>query len=464
MHTVLVGFNYKTTQVESREKMYFPSNRLDEALNRLLNYPAINECVILSTCNRVEIYATSAEVDLAFESIIKFLEDFHSLPQELFVPYIYKKRCNEAVKHLFTVVSSLDSMIVGEYEILGQVKSAYENAQKANATKEFLNRLFQMAIVVGKRVRTETAIGKGAISVGSVAAGLIKEIFPDDLRLNVMLIGAGAVSELTANNLVSKVNCNITISNRSKSKAEEFAQKFEATCVDFEERNNYYGNQDVIVFSTGSQDFVITAGEVESLNLKKGRKVALIDLSVPRNIDPELGKFEGVYLNTIDDLESIIDSSMDERAREIVKAEGIIKDQEDKFIEWYNMQSIMPAMRQIKMEFASMQARLLETYTADLSGLSEVHREVVKRMMESYSDVIIKTIMLNLKEVTDPSTLHHLGDALQKSFKMHSQNDKSQLNGKEMHPHGEKIHHHHGEKMNPHSEAKCPYHEKVHHD
>ena len=342
-------------------------------------------------------------------------------------------------------------------------------------------------IPVGKRVRTETAIGKGAISVGSVAAGLIKEIFPADSKLNVMLIGAGAVSELTANNLISKVNCNITISNRSKTKAVEFAEKFNATCVDFEERNKFYGEQDVIVFSTGAQDYVITAAEAESLNLKKGRKIALIDLSVPRNIDPELGKLEGVFLNTIDDLESIIDSSMDERAREMVKAEGIIKEQEDRFIEWYNMQSIMPAMRQIKNEFANMQARLLETYTADLSGLSEVHREVVKSMMESYSDVIIKTIMLNLKEVTDPATLHHLGDALQKSFKMHSQNDKANPHGMGMshahgeghphgsgHPHGnghhnphaEKHHgekHHHDEKMNPHKDEKNPHHEKIHH-
>jgi len=419
MHTVLVGLNYKTTQVDNRGKMYFSSSKLDIALPVLITYPAINECVILSTCNRIEIYAITPNTDIGFKSIISFLSDFHKIPIENFLPYIYKKKCSEAVKHLFEVASSLNSMILGEYEILGQVKSAYEKAKSMNCTKEFINKLFQMAIVVGKRVRTETGIGKGAISVGSVAVSLIKDIFSNNTKLNVMLVGTGAVSELVATNLTDKVDCNITVTNRSNNKADEFAKKFNVHFVDYETKNQHYANQDVIVFSTGSQKFIIKDEEINSLNILKDKKVVLIDLSVPRNIDPALGKYEGVFLKTIDDLEVIIDSNREERLREIIKAQIIIKEVEGNFSDWYNMQSIMPVMREIKGEFNAIKDRLIETYSSKLLNLNQSQKEVIKNMMDSYSDTLIKTIMLNLKEVTDTSQLHHLSDTLKKTFKVH---------------------------------------------
>lgn len=416
MHTLLVGINYKTTQVDDREKISFSTIKLETALPLLASYPAINECVILSTCNRVEIYASSENVDVAFRSIISFLSDFHKLPKEAFVPFIYQKRCGAAVNHLFNVISSLDSMIVGEYEILGQVKTAYEKAQCMNVTKEFMNKLFQMAIVVGKKVRTDTAIGKGSISVGSVAVNLIKEIFPEDNQLNVMLVGAGVVAELTAANLVNKVKCNITVTNRSKHKAFEFAEKYNADVVDFELKDQCYARQDVIIFSTGAEEYILRNEELSLLNFKHGEKLVLIDLSVPRNIDPLLGEHEGIYLNSIDDLELIVDSSMDERTKEVLSAQEIIKEHEVKFYDWYNKQSIVPVMREIKREFNGMQTQLFETYGKELNGLTDTQREVIGKMMESYSDKIIKTIMMNLKEVTDPATLHHVGEVLMKTF------------------------------------------------
>jgi glutamyl-tRNA reductase len=419
MHTVLVGLNYKTTQIDNREKIYFSADRLDEALTSLVSYPAIRECVILSTCNRVEIYAVANNTDLAFQSIIQFISDFHGISQYVFLSFIYKKKCDEAVNHLFRVISSLDSMIVGEYEILGQVKTAYEKASNMKCTKEILNRIFQMAFEVGKRVRTETAIGKGAISVGSVATGLIKDIFPGEAKLNVMLIGAGVVAELTAKNLVAKINCNITITNRSSEKAEEFARIFNAECVEYDTKYEHYANQDVLVFSTSSQTFILKDEDVGFLQPGNGRRIALIDLSIPRNIDPMLSRREGIFLNTIDDLTSVVDTSVDERLKEMEKAEIIIKEQEVKFVEWYNMMAVIPVMRQIKQKFVSMQSRLMDTYSSDLSNLNDYQKDIVKKMMDNYSDAIIKTIMLNLKEVTDPATLHHLGDALKKTFKIH---------------------------------------------
>lgn len=434
MHTVLVGINYKTTHVDSREKMYFSSAKLEIALPLIVTYPAINECVILSTCNRIEIYAVTENVELAYKSIISFLSEFHKQPKSTFVPHLYYKRCGAAVNHLFNVISSLDSMIVGEYEILGQVKSAYEIAQCANVTKEFSNKLFQMATVVGKKVRTDTAIGKGSISVGSVAVNLVKEIFPEDTMLNVMLVGAGAVAELTAANLVGKVKCNITITNRSKNKSIEFAEKFDATSVDYEEKDKHYAKQDVIIFSTGAEEYVLKHEEIGLLNFKKGERLVLVDLSVPRNIDPAIGHHEGIYLNTIDDLEKIVDTSMDERSKEVKKAEEIIKEHETKFYDWYNKQAIVPVMREIKREFNSMQVQLFETYGKELNGLTELQRDVIGKMMDSYSDKIIKTIMMNLKEVTDPATLHNVGDMLKKTFNIQM--------GEKMHPHSDHHSHH----------------------
>lgn len=445
MHTVLVGINYKTTQVDNREKISFSTAKLETALPLLASYPAINECVILSTCNRVEIYAVSENVDIAFKSIISFLGDFHKLPKDAFVPYVYQKRCGDAVNHLFSVISSLDSMIVGEYEILGQVKTAYEKAQCLNVTKEFINKLFQMAILVGKKVRTDTAIGKGAISVGSVAVNLIKEIFPEDPQLNVMLVGAGAVAELTAANLVNKVKCNLTVTNRSKNKAFEFAEKFNADVVDFELKDQCYTRQDVIIFSTAAEEYILRNEEVSLLNLKHGEKLVLIDLSVPRNVDPLLGDYEGIYLNSIDDLEMIVDTSMDERSKEVIRAQEIIKEHEGKFFDWYNKQSIVPVMREIKREFHGMKTQLFETYHKELTGLSDEQRDVIGKMMESYSDKIIKTIMMNLKEVTDPSTLHHVGEVLKKTFNINMGNPHEHG-----HPHGIINDHPHG---HPHAQG-----------
>ncbi len=455
MHTLLVGLNYKTTQVDNREKMYFSASKLEIALPILNSYPHISECVILSTCNRIEIYAVSENPEEAYKSIIQFLSDFHKIPVENFMNFIYKKRCDDAVKHLFDVASSLNSMILGEYEILGQVKDAYEKAKNLNTTKEFFNKLFQMAIVVGKRVRTETGIGKGAISVGSAAVNLIKEIFPKDNTLNVMLVGAGAVSDLVAVNLTNKVNCNITVTNRTNNKADEFAKKFNANFVNYESKNKFYANQDVIVFSTGAQNYIITKQEISSLNITNNREVVLIDLSVPRNIDPALGNHKGIYLKTIDDLETIIDSSREERLREIIKAEIIIREVQERFTEWFNMQSIIPVMRGIKGEFNSIKERLIETYSTQLSNLNEEQKEVIKSMMDSYSDTLIKTIMLNLKEVTDPAHLHHLGDALKRTFNVH-------INEHTGNPHANMSNPH--EMMsNPHENMSNPHLQQHHH-
>lgn len=457
MHTVLVGINYKTTQVDNREKISFSTAKLEEALPMLASYPAISECVILSTCNRVEIYAVSENVDTAFKSIISFISDFHKVSKDTLVPFVYQKRCGAAVNHLFNVISSLDSMIVGEYEILGQVKTAYEKAQSLNVTKEFMNKLFQMALVVGKKVRTDTAIGKGSISVGSVAVNLIKEIFPSDPQLNVMLVGAGTVAELTAANLIDKVKCNITVTNRSKHKAFEFAEKYNADVVDFELKDQCYARQDVIIFSTAAEEYILRNEELSMLNLKQGEKLVLIDLSVPRNIDPVLGDQEGIYLNSIDDLEMIVDTSMDERNKEVLSAKDIIKEHEMKFFDWYNKQSIVPVMREIKREFNGMQSQLFETYSKELNGLTDTQREVIGKMMESYSDKIIKTIMMNLKEVTDPATLHHVGDVLKKTFNITMGHPHGNMSG---HPHGNMKDMPHG---HPHVQGIENPHEKTEH-
>ncbi|OFX54735.1 MAG: glutamyl-tRNA reductase [Bacteroidetes bacterium GWA2_30_7] len=440
MHTVVVGLNYKTTQVDNREKIYFSSEKLESALKSLSNYSSIKECVILSTCNRVEIYAIGDDVDIAFESVTNFISDFHNIPVSSFKPFLYRFNCEEAVTHLFRVASSLDSMIVGEYEILGQVKCAYEAAQEHNTTKEYLNRLFQMAIQVGKRVRTETAIGKGSISVGSVATNLIKDVFPEERTINIMLIGAGAVADLTATNLKQKIDCNITITNRSKQKTDEFAEKFNAKVVDYEDRKSLYYQQDVIIASTGAQDYVVKKEDFVSIG-DTMKKMFFVDLSVPRNIDPGITELENpFFVFTIDDLESMVITNLDERANEIKSAEKIIAETEQKYFEWYGKQSIVPVMREIKKDFESMQNGIFDCYRKDLGTLSEQQQVIVKKMMEVYGDKIIKTIMLNLKEVTDAKDLHHVGDVLKKTFNINVM-EKMSGNG---HPHGMMGGHPHG--------------------
>ena len=421
MHTLLLGINHKTASVEIREKLHF--NDLTDALTVLTSYDGVNASVILSTCNRVEIYVTVENIERGFCDLIQFISDYHNLTPSQFVDYIYKCSCGEAVRHLFHVVSSLDSMVLGEMQIQGQVRDAYHVAQKTGTTDSVLNKLFQTAIQVGKRIRTETAIGEGAVSVGSVAVDLIKELFSDKHTFETLLIGAGKMTVLTAKSLKRHKNCTITICNRSKDKAQELAREFEANVIEFDNRYDAVLNSDVVVVSTGSQEPVIKAELAERIAQQPDKQISFIDLSVPRNVAPELDKLPNVNVYTVDSLTEILKSNEERRQDEVESVIEIVSDLMKDYSDWYTMQTVVPVMKGLKSGFHDLGLKMLEAHRSDLGEITDDQHEILQKLMENYSDKIIRIIMRNLQQVTDVSDLQKIATTLKHTFSLDVDSD-----------------------------------------
>jgi len=326
MKICVLGLNHKTAPIEIRERLSFPDSELPSALSSLLTYPGIMGCVILSTCNRTEIYA-AVENDFAGEQSIRaFLSESHEIDMNSLQGHFYSFAGEDAVRHLFRVVSSLDSMIVGETQIFGQVKSAYFKALETKTAGKLLNIIFHEAIKVGKKVRTNTEIGKGAVSVSSAAFELGRKIFSSFEKKKVLIIGAGKIGEMMVKNLYSKGITTVIVANRTLSRAQELAGLFGGHAIGFENIFDVMEHADIIISSTSAPHYVIKKDHVQRI-MEKGRlnPLLLLDLGVPRNIDPEVVFNDRVYLYNIDDLARVRDENMKERLAETLKAEQIIQ-------------------------------------------------------------------------------------------------------------------------------------------
>ncbi len=303
MHIVVAGLSHKTAPVEVREKLSFGENRLEEALHHLVAHEHLSEAVIISTCNRTEVYL------------------------------------------VYRVVSSLDSMVVGEAQILGQVKSAYSHAFEAGVTNVVLNRLFRQALSVGKKVRTETEIGESAVSISYAAVELAKKVFEDLEGRVVMVIGAGEMSELTAMHLVESGASSVLVSNRTFERAVEIAKRFGGKAVKFDAMLNHMVDADIVISSTGAPHFVLKREDVALImHRRRGKPIFFIDIAVPRDIDPEVNKLDNAYLYDIDDLQAVVNTNIAERDREGQRAELIIDKEVEDFAAWLNSLEVVPTI------------------------------------------------------------------------------------------------------------------------
>jgi len=426
MHFLIIGINFKTADVNIREKLHFPNDVLSKALLMLNEYESIKGSVILSTCNRVEIYASVNNVEKGFEDIIDFISIFHNIPVESFLPYLYKKNCQDGVMHLFKVSSSLNSMVLGEYQIQGQVRDAYFVAKENNSTNNMLNKLFQLAIRIGKKVRSETKIGEGSVSVATLAVKMIKQTFEDNNNLNILLIGAGKISNLTASNLQQQFkNCNITVANRSNVNATELAQKFNGKVIEYGKRYESIIDNDIIIASTSAPNFIICKQDILMMKeTLKDKPRIYIDLSIPRNIDPEINSIENCFVYSIDDINKIIDSNIDKRTLEITQAEKIINDISEDYYDWYSKQFILPFMQEIKKEMITLKQNTLSTYETFLYTLDEEQKENVNEMLDSYSDKIIKVIMTNFRRAATKEDLISITKTLSHTFTLETNERK----------------------------------------
>ncbi|MCX7832447.1 MAG: glutamyl-tRNA reductase [Actinobacteria bacterium] len=399
MPIIGAGLSHKTAPVEIREKLSISENKLPEALSHLLSKDSISEAVILSTCNRTEIYAVTEEVDQGKADIIDFLSEYHNFDRNAFVQALYFFSEEQVVRHLFRVASSLDSMVIGEAQILGQVKDAYNIAYENKATSLVLNRLFRHAVECGKRVRTETAIGEAPVSVSYAAVQLAKNVFETLVDRAVMVVGAGKMSVLTIKHLVSNGANPIMVTNRTYEKAQEIACEFNGIAVPFNERFEKMAQADIVISSTGAQNYVITADDVRNLMKKrKGRPIFFIDIAVPRDVDPEVAEIENVFVYDIDDLKNVVDENLKERKKEAEKAEKIVEEEVSEFLAWLASLDVVPTIKELNRIANEIKEYELEKALKRLNGLNEDQVEIIRALAHGIVNKMLHTPIVKVKE------------------------------------------------------------------
>jgi len=336
MSIVAVGINHKTAPVAVREKISFNPDRLTLALQEMLSSVQCKEAAILSTCNRTELYLVQDEhVEITKERVVQWLEQHHNVPAATIVPSLYWHTDQHAVNHMMRVACGLDSLVLGEPQILGQMKQAYSQAKAAGSMSLVMDRLFQRTFGVAKQVRTDTEIGASAVSVAFAAVNLAKHIFAKLEKVNVLLVGAGETIELVAKHLYENKVGKITVANRTLSRAENMAKQIGADVITLAQVPDKMGKADIVISSTGSTLPIIGKGMVEhALAQRKHRPIFMVDLAVPRDIEEQVADLEDVFLYTVDDLQGIIAKNMENRRKAAQEAESIVHVQTDSFMAW----------------------------------------------------------------------------------------------------------------------------------
>lgn len=392
MHIVLVGMSHKTTPVEIREKVEFPSSIIAECLNEMKSSGLIEEIILISTCNRVEAYGTIRDHHgRAREFLQKYFADRHALKLEDLNGYFYSKVDKEAVLHLFRVASSLDSMVVGEPQIIGQVKDAYTYASEAKTTGIISNKLFHRAFSAAKRVRNETGVANNAVSVSFAAVELAKKIFGDLEGKRAMLVGAGNMCELAAEHLIKAGVSEIMVTNRTYENAVSLAKRFNGTALPLEKLYEHLHEADIVITSTGSPNYIIMRERVQPVVKQRRHKpMFFIDIAVPRDVDPKVNNLDNVYLYDIDDLQAVVDENLKEREKEAFKAEGIVNEEVEKFQAWLNSLEVVPTIVSLKEKFEGISRVELEEA---ISNLGDTVGEQEKKVLEGLAHGITQKIL-----------------------------------------------------------------------
>ena len=389
MFVIAVGVSHKRTPVEIREKLAFSSDQFPPIFEQLKATGEIAGCVIISTCNRTEIYAASMDIDGALSEIWKLLSEKSGLEVDELQDYLYNLTCQQAISHLFKVTSGLDSMVLGEQEVLGQVARAYQLACENGASNPVMNILFQKALKVGKQVQTETRIGFGASSVGSAAVELARRVFVDLDDCSILLVGAGEMGKLVARNLDNNCALEMIVCNRSHDKAQEVALQFGGCAVPFEKLSHYLSHVDLVVSCTSAPDYIITKEHLASaVETRDGKPIFLIDLAVPRDIDPEANELEWVHLYNVDDLQGIVDESLTERSQEAEKAKEILDKAVNSFMQWLNSRAAVPAIQALCQKGEEIRDAELEKALRKFGNLTAREEKILRSMANAITNKI----------------------------------------------------------------------------
>jgi glutamyl-tRNA reductase len=401
MSIILIGVNHKTAPVEIRERLAFDDAACAAGLRALVDGEVVREGLIVSTCNRVEILSATATEHIEFGAgrVTQFLDASGQLPPGFLKDHLYRHTDEEAVRHLFRVASSLDSMVVGEPQVLGQVRHAYSLAVEAGTAGKIINRLVHHTFRVAKRVRTETGIAASAVSISYMAVELGKKIFDSLKGSTVMLIGAGEMAELSARHLVNAGASRVLISNRTEATARQLAEQIGgANTVPFEQLGDNLHEADLVICSTGAPDYVLTEAHVrKAIGRRRKRPFCLIDISVPRNIDPAVSKVPNVFLFDIDDLEHVISSNIREREREAERAELIVQSEVMQFQQTLRLMDVGPSIGAMREKFQDVARAELARQRKKLGPLTKEQEAAVESLLMSTVNKIAHPILNQMR-------------------------------------------------------------------
>jgi glutamyl-tRNA reductase len=418
MHLLLVGISHRTAGVELRERLDFQGRGLDTTLRALAGRAATAETVVVSTCNRAELYATCDDVERARGDLVNFISDFHNVDRTAILPHLYELTDLEAARHLFRVAAGLDSLVVGEPQILGQVKEAHAVASEARAVGPVLNRLFHSSFGVGKRVRTETGLGSGAVSVGFAAVALARKIFGDLKGRNVLVVGAGEMGKLTAMHMKSQGVQHVTIASRAMAHAARTAEAIGgALAAPWDELDAALSASDIVISATGASAPILTKARVEAvMRSRRNRPLCIIDIALPRDVEAAAGEIEQVFLYNIDDLQAVVAENVARRSGEIVRAEAIVGEELEKFGAWLRSRGAIPTVVALRQRFETIRRAELDRLDFKLSALSPDARSRVDEVTRLIVEKLLLTPTEQLKTLTDPETVGTYSEALIRLF------------------------------------------------
>jgi glutamyl-tRNA reductase len=419
MHLLLLGVSHKTAPVDVRERLDFSSRDLGAAVEALATRPSAAESVVLSTCNRSEVYVACQNPAQARDEIIQFLSQYHSLSADSFSPHLFALDDDAAARHLFRVAAGLDSLVVGEPQILGQVKDAFETASGRRCTGPMLSKLFHWSFGVGKRVRTETALGEGAVSVSFAAVTLARKIFGRLDGRHVLVVGAGEISSLTAEHLRAQGVGDIVVTSRTAAHAEALATAVGGRAARWEDVPLLLASADIVITATGSQRPILTRAQVEATTGRhRHDPLFIIDLAVPRDVEASVGDIEQVFLYNVDDLQTIVQENLSRRSREIAHAETIVAEELLKFATWQRSRGAVPTVVALRQRFDAIRRAELQRLDGKLVGLSPEARARVDEVTRLIVEKLLLEPTEQLKALPDEETQIAYTEAVNRLFRL----------------------------------------------
>ncbi|OQR53654.1 glutamyl-tRNA reductase [Bacillus sp. CDB3] len=400
MHILVVSVNYRTAPVEFREKLTFQAAELEQAMTTLQNQKSVLENVIVSTCNRTEIYAVVDQLHTGRYYIKKFLADWFQLEIDEVAPYLTIFEQDGAIDHLFRVTCGLDSMVVGETQILGQIKDSFLEAQQVKTTGTIFNELFKQVVTLAKRAHSETTIGESAMSVSYAAVELGRKIFGELTDCHVLILGAGKMGELALQNLYGSGARKVTVMNRTLSKAEVMAEKYMGHAKPLSELQCALLEADILISSTGASEYVITKEMMTKVEkMRSGRPLFMVDIAVPRDIDPAIDELEGSFLYDIDDLQGVVEANRAERLKEAEKIQFMIEEEMVLFKTWLSTLGVVPLISALRDKALAIQSDTMESLERKIPNLSDREKKVISKHTKSIINQLLKDPILVAKEL-----------------------------------------------------------------